>query len=164
MIVIFMGVSGSGKTTAGKAVANSLHWSFLDADDFHPKSNIDKMSRGEPLNDDDRFPWLTILAGKLANYHDRGESVILACSALKQDYRDRLNQCGTKPVWIYLRGSRELITARLNQRTGHFMSPALLGSQFQALEEPDDALVVDAGMDLSEQVALICRHLEMLTV
>jgi len=160
MIAIIMGVAGSGKTTTGKAVADRMHGQFLDADDLHPKSNIEKMSRGEPLNDDDRLPWLTLLAAKLADSNERGESVILACSALKQRYRDLLNQNGTKPVWIYLRGSPELFVERLNQRTGHFMKPAMLASQLEALEEPDDALVVDAGLDLREQVAQICRHLE----
>jgi gluconokinase len=144
MIVVLMGVSGSGKTTVGKELAERLGWPFLDADDFHPKANVEKMRRGEPLNDDDRRPWLEALRQRLDESADRGENVVLGCSALKHEYRDYLREDVSAPVrYVYLEGSEELIRERLAKRKGHFMPPGLLHSQFEALEPPQDAVRID---------------------
>jgi gluconokinase len=146
MIVVLMGVSGSGKTTVGKVLAQQLGWTFLDADDFHPAANIEKMRRGVPLNDDDRRPWLAALRDRLDAARTRGEDVVLACSALKHDYQVYLSQHDPDEIrYVYLHGSEELIRRRLAARTGHFMSPSLLHSQFETLEPPEHALEVDVA-------------------
>lgn len=146
MIVVLMGVSGSGKTTVGKALAGRLGWAFLDADDFHPEANVAKMSRGEPLTDEDRRPWLDAVRERLELAGDRREQVVLACSALKHSYRDYLRQTEPPQVrFVYLEGSEELIRQRLAKRQGHFMPPGLLHSQFEALEPPADAIRIDVS-------------------
>ncbi len=142
-IFIVMGVSGSGKTTVAQALAQATGGIALDADDFHPKENKAKMSAGIPLTDDDRWPWLDRLNAELRARGSQGKPLFLACSALKQKYRDRLVAGLPDARIVYLKGSRELIAARLALRKGHFMPAALLDSQFAALEEPKDALVLD---------------------
>jgi gluconokinase len=146
MIVVLMGVSGSGKTTIGKELAARLGWTFVEGDDFHPAANVEKMAAGSPLNDEDRRPWLQGLGDRAAEACDRGESVILACSALKQEHRERLERDAQGCVrFVYLTGSEELIRDRLEKREGHFMDPALLHSQFAALEPPVGAVQVDVA-------------------
>jgi gluconokinase len=137
-----MGVSGSGKTTVGRLLAADLGWDFLDADDFHSPANRDKMSRGLPLSDADREPWLDALAEAVAERSRAGRRAVLACSALKQSYRDRL-QVENGVRLVYLKGDPETIERRLESRKGHYFAAGLLASQFEALEEPTDALVVD---------------------
>ena len=137
-----MGVSGSGKTTVGKLLAAELGWEFLEADDFHPPANVEKMRRGTPLDDADRDPWLGAMARALEERVRSGQNAVLACSALKHAYRKRL-RVSPDVRFVYLKGSFEEIEKRLGDRRGHFFSPELLESQFEALEEPRDALVVD---------------------
>jgi gluconokinase len=159
VIVVLMGVSGAGKTTVGQELAQRLNWRLLDADDFHPPANIEKMSRGVPLEDSDRWPWLDRLNALMKEADARGESVLLACSALKARYRDRL-AVGCKPVnWVFLKGDFDLIEARLRARKGHYMKAGLLQSQFAALEEPDDALVVDISGDPGQITARLLQQL-----
>ena len=144
MVVVLMGVSGSGKTTVGRVLARSLGWAFVDADDYHPAANVEKMHRGIPLNDDDRRPWLDTLRHLIAEACREGQNVVVACSALKHKYQDYLEQDDPPCVhYVYLQGPPELIQERLAGRTGHFMNPALLGSQFATLEPPEGALRVD---------------------
>jgi len=143
MILVLMGVSGCGKTTVGKILASQLGWVFYDADDFHPQSNVEKMRAGQALTDEDRWPWLDRLNALLRSSEVGGEDAIMACSALRQVYRDRLAQ-GCKDVrWCFLKGTFELIQSRLAARKGHYMNPSLLQSQFATLEEPVDAIVID---------------------
>lgn len=144
MVLVLMGVSGTGKTTIGKALAASLGWVFVEGDDFHPAANVEKMRAGIPLDDEDRRPWLRALRKRVDEACKRGEDVVLACSALKHDYREYLERHDPECVhYVYLHGSEELIRRRLAERKGHFMDPALLRSQFEALEPPRDALRVD---------------------
>ncbi len=144
MILVLMGVSGSGKTTIGRVLAGKLGWTFVDADDYHPAANVEKMHRGIPLNDDDRRPWLDALRRRIDEARDRGENIVLACSALKHAYQDYLQQESPENVkYVYLSGSEELIRRRLAARKGHFMDPGLLHSQFETLEPPDHAVQID---------------------
>ncbi|MGQ0580082.1 MAG: gluconokinase [Betaproteobacteria bacterium] len=143
MIVALMGVSGAGKTTVGKLLSKRLGWPLLDADDFHPPANIEKMRSGIPLTDEDRWPWLDRLNGLLRETESNGESALLACSALKSKYRQRLAAGCSDLRWVYLKGSFELIESRLKVRKGHYMKAGLLESQFAALEEPVDAITAD---------------------
>ncbi|MBN2086059.1 MAG: gluconokinase [Anaerolineales bacterium] len=141
--LIVMGVAGCGKTTVGKALAARLGWDFFDADGFHPPANVAKMAAGIPLDDEDRAPWLAALHELLTRTLQAGRHPVLACSALKQRYRDTLLACNDGIRVVYLRGSYGLILARMNDRTDHYMKPGMLRSQFDALEEPRDALIVD---------------------
>ena len=142
MVIIVMGVSGCGKTTVGKLLAERLGLPFYDADDFHPIENVEKMKSGEPLNDADRHPWLASLSWEIEKWN-MGSGAVLACSALKENYRSILRPKDTEEVhFVYLKGTEELIHNRLKNRKDHYMPPDLLRSQFEALEEPDDALVV----------------------
>lgn len=127
-----MGVSGSGKTTVGQSLANELNYSFYDADDFHPKSNVAKMASGQPLDDDDRIPWLKILAEKLSSWNN----TVLACSALKESYRQLLMSKDKTIQWVYLEGSQETISTRMENREGHYMKTVMLESQLDTLEPP----------------------------
>src|SRR5215472_1353249 len=142
MVILLMGVTGSGKTTVGQALAESLHWQFVDADDFHSPSNVDKMRAGIPLDDADRAPWLATLRTHIVEWLKSEANVVLGCSALKQAYRDQLVVSSDVRL-VYLKGGSELIAARLKKRHGHYMDPNLLPSQFAALEEPRDAVVID---------------------
>jgi gluconokinase len=160
MIVVLMGVSGSGKTTVGQILARELGWTFVDADDFHPRANIEKMHRGEPLDDNDRRPWLHALRDRIDRAAERGEKVVLACSALKHDYREYLGKHIPHAVsYVYLQGSEELIRQRLARRQGHFMPPGLLHSQFETLEPPEDALTIDVTPPPGEIAHEIRRRL-----
>jgi gluconokinase len=150
MIVIVMGVAGSGKSTIGQRLADRLGWPFYDGDDFHPPANVEKMRAGIPLTDEDRSGWLSALADVIAQQLRQDQSAVIACSALKQQYRARLS-ADDQVRFVYLRGSYALIEARLRERTGHYMPPDLLASQFAALEEPQSALIVDIDQ-LPEQI------------
>jgi gluconokinase len=153
--IIIMGVSGCGKSTVGRRLATGLGWPFLDADDFHPLNNRQKMAQGIALTDDDRHPWLLTLRGGLERAQHQHQSLVLACSALKRSYRKTLTDGCVGVQWIYLQGSYELIGARLRGRSNHFMPPSLLHSQFATLEEPEDALWVDAALDVDRIVEQI---------
>jgi carbohydrate kinase (thermoresistant glucokinase family) len=153
--LIVMGVAGSGKSTVGEALAARLGWRFADGDDFHPPANVAKMSAGTPLTDEDRWPWLNAIAAAIQASIDRGEPMIVACSALKRRYRDVLVGGRADVRVVYLQGSRELIAERMAKRRDHFMPTALLDSQFAALEEPGDgegAIVVPIAFSPGEMV------------
>jgi gluconokinase len=154
--IVVMGVSGAGKSTVGRLVAARLDCPFRDADSFHPAANIEKMSRGEPLTDDDRWPWLRAIADWIAEHRAAGTTCVATCSALKRRYRDLLTGGQRADVrLVYLKGGFDLIAARLAARKGHFMPPALLRSQFDALEEPAaDEHAVMAPIDAApEEIA-----------
>jgi gluconokinase len=160
MIIILMGVSGVGKTTIGQILSGKLGWPLFDADEFHSAASIEKMRNGIPLEDADRWPWLDRMNAMLREREGRGESVLLACSALKQVYRDRLSKGTADLRWIYLKGAFELIRERLEARKGHYMKAGLLESQFAALEEPGDALNIDVD-DTPDAIAdSILRRLQ----
>ena len=142
MVIVLMGVTGSGKTVVGELLARELEWEFYDGDDFHPRANVEKMASGVPLTDEDRFPWLHLLAAQIEDWVDRGGQVILACSALKAIYREVL-VCRSEVSLVHLQGSIELISQRLEERVHRYMPSSLLTSQFATLEEPDDALKID---------------------
>ncbi|CAI1739677.1 gluconokinase [Serratia fonticola] len=150
--IILMGVSGSGKSTIGAAVAREIKAKFIDGDDLHPRANIQKMASGQPLNDEDRAPWLQRLNDAAYSLNHKNESGIIVCSALKRRYRDLLRKDNDNMVFIYLKGSFEVILARLQARSGHFMPTELLKSQFEALEEPGDdekdVICVDIDTDV----------------
>jgi gluconokinase len=160
MIIIITGVAGSGKTTIGTLLASQLNWPFFDADEFHPQSNIDKMSQGIPLTDDDRWPWLDAIRIKAQSLTDQNQSGVFTCSALKHIYRKRLRQDGVTMNFVYLKGNYALIEERMKQRQ-HFMKPGMLASQFETLEEPHDALVIDISQSPEECVAEIRERLSI---
>jgi gluconokinase len=155
MIIILMGVSGSGKTTIGKRLARALGWPFYDGDQFHPPANVVKMQQGMPLTDEDRWPWLHAMQAHIETWVQQGMSAVLACSALKQAYREHLVMDEAEVKLVYLKGDYDLIHERLAQRRGHFMPPGLLASQFAALEEPERSVVVDIVHPPETIVALI---------
>ena len=161
--IVVMGVSGAGKSTVGRLVAARLDCPFRDADSFHPKANIEKMSRGEPLTDDDRWPWLAAIAAWIAEHRAAGTTCVVTCSALKHVYRDIVTAHQRDDVrLVYLKGDFDLIEARLKARKGHFMPPELLRSQFAALEEPGaDEHAITVSIDAApEEIA--ARVLEKL--
>ena len=157
MVVVLMGVSGAGKSTLGAAVAAALGWSFYDGDDFHPAANVAKMAARQPLSDADRRPWLARLHDLIADHLARREPAVVACSALKKAYREQLRAGNEGLVFVYLRGDRERIARRLEERRGHYMPAGLLDSQFADLEEPDpeEAIVVDIDTSAAEVVAFL---------
>ena len=157
---LIMGVSGCGKTSVGKALAARLGWHFYDADDFHPPANIAKMARGLPLNDDDRRPWLAALHDLIATCLKEQRPAVLACSALKESYRQTLLAGIAGVQIVYLKGSYALIHARMARRPGHFMKPGMLRSQFDALEEPTDALTVDCALPVEQIVEKIAGSVQ----
>ena len=159
MIIILMGVSGSGKTTIGARLAQALGWPFYDGDQFHPPANIAKMQQGMPLTDADRWPWLHALRAHIETCIHQGVSAVLTCSALKQAYREHLVIHEATVKLVYLKGDYDLIHERLAQRHGHFMPPGLLASQFAALEEPEQGVVVDIGDPPATIVALMRAQL-----
>jgi gluconokinase len=144
MIVVVMGVAGSGKTSVGTMLADAMHCVFLEGDSLHSAANVEKMSHGVPLTDDDRASWLAAIHARMLESFTRGECLVVGCSALKQSYRTLLAD-GIPITWIYLKGSAALIRSRLQHRTGHYMKADMLASQFEALEEPSDALTVDVS-------------------
>ena len=163
VVIIICGVTGAGKTTIGQLLAQELEWEFHDADDFHPAANIAKMKGGVPLTDKDRQPWLDKLRELIEQCLVAGKNAVLACSALKKAYRDRLRVSeGVK--FVFLRGSRKRIVDQLHRRRGHFMNPALLSSQFEDLEEPqpsEHALSLELGRSPREPVELIKTKLKL---
>jgi gluconokinase len=162
MVVILMGVMGAGKTTVGRLLAARLGWSFYDADDFHPPANVERMERGQPLDDADRAPWLAALRDLIARLLADGESAVLACSALRERYRRALVPDGAPPGAVrlaYLRGDSALLAERLSHRAGHFAAASLLPSQLESLEEPADAIVVDVAAPPEVIVERISREL-----
>jgi gluconokinase len=154
MIVVVMGVCGCGKSTVGKALAEELGWPFHDADDFHPAANVAKMAAGEPLTDDDRWPWLDRLAAEMRAAQAGGGNAVLACSALKQAYRDRIATAGNVR-FVHLAGDVDTIAGRLAARRHRYMPASLLASQFATLEPPRDAITVDVRDEVDAQVAAI---------
>ena len=147
MILIIFGVSGAGKTTVGKLLARELGWSFIEADDFHPAANIEKMRSGHPLTDKDRWPWLEQLRQQIERSFSAGENAVLACSALKRAYRDRL-RVSDEVKFVFLSADYALVEKQLRSRHGHFMNAALLQSQFDDLEEPqpdENVLTIELG-------------------
>lgn len=143
MILILMGVSGSGKSTIGETLASRLNWPFHDGDTFHPPANVEKMRQGIPLNDTDRGPWLAAIREFMEQCHAQKQSAVIACSALKSSYRDVLLQSKPWVRFIWLHGPKELIAERMRSRSDHFMPPSLLESQLNTLEPPANALVAD---------------------
>jgi len=155
---IVMGVSGCGKSSVGQALAQYLGWDFYDADNFHPPENLAKMTNGIPLTDSDRIPWLASLRELISSSLKADSPGVLACSALKERYRQQLMD-GNKGVQIvYLKGSYDLIWSRMERRADHYMKPHMLKSQFESLEEPTNALTIDISMPLDEIVQEILRH------
>jgi gluconokinase len=160
MILLVMGVTGSGKTTVGKLLAQQLGWLFLDADDLHPAANIEKMKHGVPLTDEDREPWLTAIHAELLKCAAENKDAVLACSALKQSYRERVAARVELRI-CYLKGTYREIAARLQSRTGHFAGEGILAGQFADLEEPRDALVVRVSQTPEEIVGDVLRKLKL---
>jgi gluconokinase len=158
MVVVLMGVAGSGKTTTGRQLAAELDWQFYDADDFHPRANVEKMSRGVALDDADRRPWLEALRALVRDCLARGGRAVIACSALRESYRKYL-LIDERVKLVYLKGDYALIQARLQQRQGHFMKPELLDSQFATLEEPAQGLSVDVSLSPKELIKTIRNQL-----
>jgi gluconokinase len=160
-VVIVMGVSGCGKTSVAKALAEKHQWRCLDADDFHPTANVEKMRAGIPLNDDDRWPWLDKLNSILRHSAAKNESVVLACSALKEVYREHLSQriARAKVSIVHLEGSFELIEARMKARDHQYMPSTLLKSQFEALQKPLNAITVTIDIPLQSQIEKIDQAL-----
>lgn len=156
-----MGVTGCGKTAVGALLAKACGWDFCDADDFHPVENVAKMKRGVPLDDADRWPWLERLNRFLLDSERQGKSLVLACSALKQSYRDRLARNCAAARFVFLDGDIELIRARLAARQGHYMNPKLLDSQFAILEPPRDAPRLDIADSPAELVRSIRKALAL---
>lgn len=154
-----MGVSGSGKTTIGRLLADTLGWSFHEGDALHPPANVEKMRHGVPLTDADRAPWLDAVARLIAEVGAAGRFAVVACSALKQAYRDRLAATAPGVVLVHVTGDPALLRARLAARTGHFMPVELLPSQLATLEPPADAITVDVAGTPDEIVALVRSRL-----
>jgi gluconokinase len=159
-VILVMGVAGSGKSTIAKGLADELGATLLDADDFHTPANVAKMARGEALQDSDRDGWLAALRARIDEVLAQKGSAVLACSALKRAYRDKLGVGDPKIALVYLEGTFELFRERLRQRSGHFMKESMLASQFEALEEPTDAIVVDAAESPEKIVRSILSALE----
>ena len=158
--IVVMGVSGSGKTSVGKALAEDLGWDFYDADDFHPPENIAKMANGIPLDDSDRAPWLAALHDLISASLKASRPGVLACSALKEHYRQRLLEGNDHVQLVYLEGNFDLIWSRMIVRKDHYMKPAMLQSQFEALEEPTSAWTIDISRSVRDIVQEILKHME----
>lgn len=151
MIIVIMGVAGAGKSTLGELLAAALHCGFLDGDSLHPPANIEKIARGIPLTDADRGPWLAAIHSRILNSFQRGECRVVACSALRERYRETLAD-GVSITWVYLKGSQKVIRGRLLKRQHHFFKARMLASQFADLEEPADAIVID--VEIAPSVAV----------
>ena len=160
MIIVVMGVAGSGKTTVGTMLADAMTCPFLEGDALHSPGNIDKMSHGIPLTDADRAPWLSAIHARIVDASERGQDLVVGCSALKEQYRKVLAE-GVPTTWVYLKGSLELIRSRVKHRPSHFMKADMLASQFAALEEPSDAVVADVSTPPSAIVQQIMTQLHI---
>jgi gluconokinase len=163
VIIVIFGVSGAGKTTVGELLAREVGWRFIEADDFHPAANIEKMRSGHPLTDEDRWPWLDCLREQIEQLLSAGKTAVLACSALKRAYRDRL-RVGDELKFVFLRGDYALVEKQLRSRRGHFMNVALLQSQFDDLEEPqpdENVLTIQLGRTPQEIVEEIKTNLNL---
>lgn len=160
-VIVIMGVAGSGKTTVGKALAQRLGWQFVDADDFHSAANVQKMQSGEPLTDEDRAPWLELLGSKIQSWCESNAPAVLACSALREEYRHHLHADDPQVRIVYLKGDFTLLNGRLQKRKGHFMKAAMLESQFSTLEEPRNAIIVDASKPPTEIVDDVVSELNL---
>lgn len=158
--IIVMGVAGCGKTTVGKALAKYWGWKFYDADDFHPPESIAKMTNGIPLNDSDRALWLASLHHLISSCVKAKYSGVLACSALKERYRQQLLEGNQGLQIVYLKGNYDLIWSRLSARQDHYMKPHMLQSQFEALEEPTNALSIDVSVPVDEVIQTILKYME----
>ena len=158
MIALVMGTTGSGKTTVGEMVAEQLHWTFLDADNFHSAANIDKMRHGIPLTDEDRAGWLAAMHAELVKRDAAGENIVLACSALKQKYRDEIG-AGLDMKVVYLKGDYATMAAHIAGRHGHFAGEGILAGQFADLEEPKNAIVENVSKTPEEIAAEIVKKI-----
>jgi gluconokinase len=158
--VIVMGVAGSGKTTVGELLAQRLGWSFYDADAFHPAENIAKMANGTPLDDSDRAPWLAALQALISTSLKENRPAVLACSALKESYRQWLLEENEGVQFVYLKGSYDIIWSRISQRKDHYMKPEMLQSQFEALEEPANASTIDVSLSVEDIVEGVLKYLK----
>ena len=161
MVIVIIGPMGCGKTTVGKLLAERLGYHFDDADDFHPSENVAKMRAGIPLNDADRHGWLEILSSRIQKRLENNQNRVMACSALKQGYRNLLGINQQDIISVYLKGSRPLLQERLKMRTHQYMNDALLASQLETLEEPVDGQVVDISRSPAEIVDEIIRSLQV---
>ena len=159
MIVIIMGAAGAGKTTVGRALAEALGWRFIDADDLHPPSNIDKIRSGIALTDEDRAPWLARTHDAILRASRERADLVLACSALRRDYRATLADGIADVRWVFLDADAGLLAARLGNRPGHFAGPAIVSSQLETLQRPRDALTLGAGLPVAALVEAIRTHL-----
>lgn len=157
MVIVMMGVSGSGKTTVGSCLAQQLGWEFADADDYHPAVNVEKMRQGVPLTDADRLPWLKSLRSLIAGWLATERNGVLACSALKRTYREKL-RVDQRVHFVYLKADHDLLSQRLRARRDHYMKEQMLASQLATLEEPKHAIAVNAG-DTPQQIAQEIRQL-----
>ena len=143
MIIVMMGVAGSGKTTIGQLLASKLGWPFFEGDDFHSPANVEKMAQGTPLTDEDREGWLTAIAEQIRQLESESRSGVIACSALKDSYRKKLSSAAKNVKFVFLRGDYDSIRERLEARAGHYMKSTLLQSQFDILEQPENSLDID---------------------
>ncbi len=162
MIVILMGVAGAGKTTVGRALAGELGWGFIDADDVHTRASVEKMRRGEPLAEDDRRPWLEAIGGLIAAKEHNAQSAVVACSALREAHRAKLADMAQTILWVHLRADPAMIRSRLAKRRGHFAGASLVESQFSALEDPRQAMTIDAAQPVEAIVAQVVKALRSL--
>jgi len=158
--LIVMGVSGTGKSTLARALAEELQWEFLEGDDYHPKANIEKMRRGEALTDEDRWPWLNAMHEIIVDKQHQKQPVVVTCSALKKSYREKLVRSLEGIEFVYLCGDPETILARMRQRKNHFMPAGLLDSQVAALEPPQTAIFIPIDLTTEEQVAAVIQQLQ----